>query len=183
MSDPYLEKALRLNSVAEPIESPTAQDWMSVEEELGIGLPADYKELVTMFGSGHFGELSLLNPVSSSEYTRLSLLNLQEFSDRVNQSARSASISLYPNSVGHIWIGVCGNGMELLLRLRRSGIKPYDLAWWDLDYNSVTAIDLSLARFLHDLYLGLIPTDWAIETRGLIWGSEEPFFTSRPGKL
>lgn len=55
---------LPLFDLVPPPSSPfdATGDWAAVEETLGLRLPADYKALVTRYGSGEFDEIVLLTP-------------------------------------------------------------------------------------------------------------------------
>ncbi len=46
-------------------------DFAGVERKIGMPLPADFKELLGVFGWGSFGELCLFHPQSSFRLTRL----------------------------------------------------------------------------------------------------------------
>ena len=73
-------------------------DWVEVERELGLELPADYKEFATRFGAGHFRDGYLWVVVPTGEGPRLNFFE-----------------SLYQN-------------MGILAEVRSSGIKvPYPL--------------------------------------------------------
>ncbi|OXM50478.1 SMI1/KNR4 family protein [Amycolatopsis alba] len=47
-----------------PPEKPVAleEDWRSVEKELGLALPSEFKALATRYGAGSFDDISLLSP-------------------------------------------------------------------------------------------------------------------------
>jgi hypothetical protein len=56
----------------EPAETRHGNDWRSVEKKLGTELPADYKELINVYGTGvvdHF--LWVLNPFSKNKNLNL----------------------------------------------------------------------------------------------------------------
>ena len=55
-----------------PSEVPAAPDWKSIEDQLRLVLPSDYKQHVETYGSGllcHF--IRVFNPFSSSPYLAL----------------------------------------------------------------------------------------------------------------
>jgi hypothetical protein len=182
MNDPYLEKVLRLADVVSPVEQPRDTDWEALERDLGTGLPEDVKLLITNLGSGYFGEFSLLNPCSSSKYACLSRERLLLYHQNLQPIAREGGFSLYPDSDGLIRVGAGSNRMDLLLQPTSSHPVGYRLAWLDQDDRIPKWVDLTVARFLHDLYLGLLSQPWAKEIKDLIWGPDDPFFVSRPGR-
>ncbi|WP_217549183.1 SMI1/KNR4 family protein [Streptomyces sp. GbtcB6] len=64
------EELLRL--VPPPEEAAAEIDWESVEDELGISLPDDYKWLAERYGSGSFDQfMTILHPSSRFYPTRL----------------------------------------------------------------------------------------------------------------
>jgi hypothetical protein len=68
-----LQELLRvLQAPAEPAEPALAEDLDEAERQLGIRLPADYREFAALFGSGSIGGfLHIRNPSSRNEYIRL----------------------------------------------------------------------------------------------------------------
>ena len=182
MNDPYLEKVLQLAGVVSPVEQPKEDDWQALERELGIWFPEDVKLLITSLGSGYFGEFSLLNPCSSSKYARLSRERLLLYQHNLQPIAREGGFSLYPDRNGLIRIGAGSNRLDLLLQPMSSQPVEYRLAWLDQDDRIPRWLDLTVARFLHDLYLGLLSVGWATELKELIWGPDDPFFISQPGR-
>jgi len=179
MSDPYFPKVLQLARVTQPIEPPTESDWSAVERDLGLALPEDLKQLLTQLGNGHFGEFWLFNPCSPSEFTGFSRQNALKFKEDIAPVVKEAGISLYPQLNGFLRIGYASNRMDLLLRPDPRSGSPYQLIWLDEDYyaDGVHKLEnMSISRFFHDFYLGLIPDEWARVDRELVWGPNEPFF-------
>ncbi len=180
MNDRFLERVKEMASVARPLEQPTREDWANIERDLSLRLPPDFKKLVSELGSGHFGEFSLLNPCSSSDYTRLSRERALSFWRNLEPVSRNTGLLLYPNPNGFLQIGSSGNRMDLLLRPR--SVEIYELVWLEQDYDTLHPINLTVSRFLHDLYLNLLTESWGREVRDLIWQPGEPFFTPRKGR-
>jgi hypothetical protein len=57
---------------AQPSEVGSLQQWQTVEHQLGLVLPADYRDFVFSYGSGLFAQFyRVYNPFASSEYTAL----------------------------------------------------------------------------------------------------------------
>ncbi len=185
MNDPYFPKVLQLAGVTQPVEQPTESDWSAVERDLRLVLPEDLKQLVTQLGHGHFGEFWLLNPRSPSEFIRFSRESALWFTDAIGPVVKEAGISLYPQVNGFLRIGSAGNRMDLLLSPGSASGSPYKLIWLDQDYyaDGVHKLEsMSISRFLHDFYHGLIPDEWARVDRELVWGPSEPFFLP-PGQF
>ncbi len=179
MLDPYFHKVIALAKVAASFEQPSEIDWQAVERDLEVPLPADYKSLVSRLGTGCFGEFWLHNPVCTSHYGRLSRRLLMEFREWHERDA--LGIPLFPDADGYVWLGSLPNHMDLLLCPGRDSSAPYRLVWFEADGPSLHDIPMTLCQFLHDLYFGLLHTDWSDYVRGLVWAPDEVFFTPRPG--
>jgi hypothetical protein len=55
-----------------PLEVGSEEDWSQIEAELGTRLPADYKEFIRCYGTGHFaGFYSVYNPFSLNKHVNL----------------------------------------------------------------------------------------------------------------
>jgi hypothetical protein len=66
--------------------------------------------------------------------------------------------------------------MDLLMRPQPGDKESDRLVWLDQDYARVHSFNMTVAHFLHDLYLGILPGAWAQETRALLWEPREPLF-------
>jgi hypothetical protein len=177
MTDPYVQKVIALANVKRAFEQPTLGDWQAVEKELEIALPEDFKQLVSDLGTGEFGEFGLHNPVCTSEYARLSRGLLMKFRGWHERDG----IDMYPDPGGYVWIGHLPNGMDMLISLGRESASAYRLGWFEVDGPRLYDLPMTICRFLHDTYLGVLRTDRSEYVRGLIWEPGEDFFTSRPG--
>ena len=158
-------------------ERPTDIDWDRVERELALSLPADFKTLVSTIGTGNFGDFTLLNPISTSPYAKLSKDRALLFSKNLEPILPEIGIRLYPDPGGALQIGRAGR-IDLL---SISDGKGSHLMWLDEDFRQTHPIKDSLLEFLPKLYSGDLKDDWAKAARGLIWSSEDPFFNPRPG--
>ncbi|HON08074.1 MAG TPA: SMI1/KNR4 family protein [Verrucomicrobiota bacterium] len=182
MDNDYLKKVLELASVSNPYEQPTEQDWRKVELELGIILPDDYKNLLSKIGNGHFGDLVLLNPVSSAESMLFNYENTIGYHQTIRWGDTEIDIPLFPDKSGFLHIG--GTGFNMLLLIEEGKKNNYKICCYELDVQIGHILDMTLCRFLYDMYNGLIREKWALECREIIWfveGKIGPFFTSRPG--
>ena len=176
MNDPFLERVIQMAKVVRPVEQPSPGDWVALERDIGLALPSDLKQLVTELGSGHFGERWMFNPGASSKYTNFTRDQLFLFREAVGPIVKEAALPLYPESGGFIQVGFSGNRMDLLLRPGSSPETPYTLAWLEQDYYIAHRLEMTVSRFLHDLYLGKIEQEWALTARDLVWGKNEAFF-------
>ena len=181
MNDPYLEKVLQLADVVSPVEQPKEDDWKALEREMGVRLPEDMKLLITSLGSGYFGEFSLLNPCSSSKYTRLSRAESLIFKGLIDRVANEAGISLYPEPNGLLQVGAASHRMDLLLQLQSEAKDYYTCIWLDQDSRTADAFRITVSQFLYELYHGTLSAAWTEEVRTLIWQPGERFFVPQPG--
>jgi hypothetical protein len=168
---------LKLASVEKTFERPTEKDWQKVEGELGVRFPSDYKMLVSALGSGCFGcGLNLRNPISSSEYTRLSSASLAMHREMIADVEDRLDFPLYPNQNGAVIVAGIDRQDFYFCPDRRTQ-RLSELVWFDLDAEQVTPLKHTFSRFVHDLYVGSIDAAWAQELRDYIWrGEREPLF-------
>jgi hypothetical protein len=181
MPEDYVHKIVALAQPLRPVEQPSPADWEAVERDLGYAFPVDFKSLVTLLGNGSFGSgLGLNNPISSSEYCRLSKEALVKYHELVSFIEERAGIRLFPHRDGLVWIG----GWErqhLLLRPLGNGCLGSDVVRLDHDYDEASDLGMPVSQFIHDLYHGRIEEQWALELRAAIWREGEvPFFSPWP---
>ncbi|WP_395358506.1 histone-like nucleoid-structuring protein Lsr2 [Streptomyces sp. YH02] len=100
-----------------PAVVPPPPDWSLAEDELGVGLPRDYKELVDAYGPGEFcGFLTLYRPGALSEWVDLTgpvpaRLRGQLDAGRTADARRPGAL---PCPTGDLLaVGVTGNGHYL----------------------------------------------------------------------
>jgi len=98
-----------------PTEVPDDPDWGSIEIELGVSLPEDYKAFVVTYGSGLLGNfIRIHNPFSASEYTALvpSVRRVSEIYREIKQSEGEDAVpfGIYPESPGLFVFGNDENG-------------------------------------------------------------------------
>jgi hypothetical protein len=181
MPTDYVEKLIELAKPLHPVEQPKPLDWERLEREMGLLLPADYKSLVTALGSGEFGVgLTFKNPVSSSEYTRLSADALRRYRQTVAFLEDRMGIPLFPQAQGLVLIGGVDR-QHFLFRPAKDRKTLSHLVNLDHDLEESRELDLSLSQFIHDLYLGRIHNEWAEQLRASVWIDETiPFFKSSP---
>ncbi|MFF3842521.1 histone-like nucleoid-structuring protein Lsr2 [Streptomyces sp. NPDC001930] len=96
-----------------PPAAPPAPDWSRIEDELGMNLPQDYKQLVATYGPGQFcGFITLYQPHAPSEWADLTgpmPVRLRSQIEEVRQAARHPWA--LPHSLENLFaMGVTGNG-------------------------------------------------------------------------
>lgn len=181
MESRYCKKVIAMAKVAHPVEVPTPADWEQLEGVLRVQLPRDYKHLVSTIGNGTFGEFSLFNPISSSEYTRFTLEDTLWFRKYVGRIAAEAGLLLYPEEGGYIRIG-CADRVDLLIMLQDSCGGRYRLRVLEQNAGRAYAPCSDICRFLWELYHGTLSEEWAADMRDRIWTSGERFFKPWPSR-
>jgi hypothetical protein len=177
MDTQSLTKVLALAGAHLTVDRPSEDHWNHVEEDLGVNLPLDFKELVSALGDGYFGDLCLLNPASRSTHT-LCRATLLRNHDALSASARESEIQLFPDPGGFLCLGFTGNAMYVMVERLVSSAVDYSAFWWDVDRRTVYDSRRSLAGLLHDAFTDCIVEEWAKEMRNLVWGPDHEFFTS-----
>ena len=180
MPENYVQQIVELahSASARYVEQPSAQDWLRLEDELGLTLPPDYKLLVSTLGSGRFGAgLYLRNPVAASEYIQLSDEQLRAYRDVISFLEERIGIEFYPAAQGLVSIGGIDR-QELFLRPEPNAAVLSNLVWLDHDMEELRDLHMSVAQFIYALYTERIEEEWAPELRTAIWFNEQtPFFT------
>jgi hypothetical protein len=178
----FTQEIIQLAKPLRPVEQPQSDDWERVERELGLALPPDYKTLVTALGSGEFGvSLTLKNPVSSSEYARLSVDGLKHYSATIAFLRNQMGFVLFPSQEGLVHIGGADR-QHFLFRPDKDGICSSKVVCLDHNLEQIRELNMTLSRFLHSLYFSHVPGGWAEDLRASIWiDGTIPFFTPRPG--
>jgi len=101
-----------------PVDSGTSKDWEEIEKLSGINLPDDYKQFITTFGTGQFGNFLLpFNPFSSNQHLNL----LKQVEMRLDSMRKMIEIygtddypyPLYPDADGLLPWGSTDNGDQL----------------------------------------------------------------------
>ncbi len=177
-----LRELLRLAGSFTVQNAPSPNNWEVAEAALGLKLHPDFKELVSAFGDGIFGELYLRNPVSWYASVRMNKVCMLSCCDCIRTWTRSIGVPLYPVPNGYLSVGSNSHGMSLFMRPVQEEASRCDLLWHDLDENCVRPIKTSLARFLADVYLRRSRRKWMIELREIMWEPDQPLFVHFPGR-
>ena len=184
----YLQSLAILAAVEMPFERPSGSHWEEAERTFGFAFPEDFKRLLGTLGNGGFGgeadiagELTLLNPASSSPAMVLTPENVLRWHECIHEDAAKLRFPLFPEPHGFVVVGSTGNRMHLLIESGVVDRPTYQVLWLDIDAEMAHRLDMTLCRFIYDLFHGLIGESWAEELRGLIWENHGPFYVSRPG--
>lgn len=182
MKNPYTAKVVELSEVRRPVQAPNDAVWKRVENELGVTLPYDYKELVSSIGGGEFGEFALCNPLAKFLHLGLSSASLNDYREKADWIVGKLDLKFWPIPNGLVRLAL-GPGADLMLRPHvRPGSLDYGLCWLDYDFVRVIDFELSVSKLIYSLYRGEVSYDFADGFRNAIWGvigDEKPFFRSR----
>jgi SMI1-KNR4 cell-wall len=136
---------------AGPSETPSGDEWQSVEARLGMELPEDYKEFVTRYGTGAVDSfLWILNPFSQNDnlnlisQARTRLDAQRQFSE---ETGTTSPYALYPNANGLFPWGVTDNG-DVLYWLCKGSPSSWSIVACDSRSSRWREFRLSTAEFL-----------------------------------
>jgi len=178
MPKDYVRLLLELAGPFTPLEKPTPDDWRSLESELGLEFPPDYKALVSAFGAGNFGSgLELKNPRASAASMHISRGTLLAHREMMDGLIEEFGVPLYPDPRGLVLIGSLDR-QDFLLRPDDKGRRLEQLVWWNLDTEEVSDLKTPISEFLYELHFGRVSHEWADELRQYVWrNGTVPFFT------
>ncbi len=134
-------------------------DWPSVEAVLGVSLPADYKELITRYGSGEFCDL--VHPLTADGLLSRGLDALEIERELADEDA---PYPLHPEPGGLLPWGTTSNGHLLCWRTDDWTVVVY--APRDGDYE---AYPTSVTGFLHGWLTGALTPFPAAFTETAQW--------------
>jgi hypothetical protein len=138
-----------------PINPSDAQgDWESIENRLGLTFPEDYKEFVSVYGSGVIcGFLTIYSPFSSDrnhgfeQQSPLALGNLR----RYREEGFDVPYPIHPEESGLLPFGTTEN-FNYLAWSRVGSPAKWPIVVWDTDYLQCRAWSKKgLAGFLLDV--------------------------------
>lgn len=154
-----------LMSLVPPPQSPlySQGDWGQVERDLGLVLPSDYKDLITVYGAGTFNAeeydagfqiFSYLVPWGARKKGEgmsallKSMLTSFSGSDEYNPPA-----SFYPDLPGLLHFGTYLERDELLWLVPASG-PPRDIVWFALEKGFITLPGIGVTELLLSIIRG-----------------------------
>jgi hypothetical protein len=162
---PMKPDASRLLAFGSPsrIGKTSAAKWSVVERVCG-SLPADYKNLISTFGYGSFGDLVLFHPLARAEFNNLPR------GERVALKILRAEASDVLNGFLLRMPRILGRGPE-----RRFLAHDQD-GWWFLawDVEEISPIGKDLCEFIHDTFASL-------HKRKPLWLAESIWKTPQDG--
>lgn len=159
----------RLHALVAPPRDPfySSGDWTSVERELGVTLPDDYKQLITSYGQGMFQ--------GRRKYSGLSLTSfLRPISSAIQAEATSAALRalelkypVYPHIPGLLGLGVYKD-VDFLTCLVASPSNQSRLVYQDVETGSNELFDVGLIDLIISILNGTSP----LHDKGIIMPEE-----------
>ncbi len=154
-----------LMSLVPPPQSPlySQGDWGQVEKELGIALPVDYKELISVYGAGTFNAKAY--DAGFQIFSYLSPWGAKNQGEGMGELLKSMLISFYgndeytppasfyPHVPGLLHFGTYLERDELLWLVPASG-PPRDIVWFALEEGFITLPGISVTELLLSIIRG-----------------------------
>ncbi|MBA4031470.1 MAG: hypothetical protein C0478_11365 [Planctomyces sp.] len=154
-----------LISLISPPQAPlySQGDWQKVEKDLGVVLPADYKELISVYGAGTFNSgsddaglqiFSYLSPWGAKDQgagmSELLKSMLTSFSGNDDYKPPA---SFYPDLPGLLHFGTYLERDELLWLVPASG-APHGIVWFALEEGFITLPGIGVTELLLSIIRG-----------------------------
>jgi hypothetical protein len=133
---------------------------VDAERSLGVALPADYKQIVSAYGSGCFNAfVRIFNPIATSPYGNL--LSQRILQGDIEEETRDDDYPVYPHPVvpaipGILPFGITDNGNVLFWIVGSSDTARWTLAVNDPRSDRRDVFHLDLVSFLCQLLVGEI---------------------------
>ena len=151
-----------MNPPKYPNEIGNLQGWIDVEEKLGIKLPNDYKEFITVYGSGYIGDfLWVLNPFSKDGNLYDDMKHFQwAYSELRKDFPKDYPRLPFPENNSLIIWGATDNG-DYLFWVYDKDVEPnnWKVGIYDNDYNQEDIFEMNMSTFLEKLVKNEIETD------------------------
>lgn len=145
----------------QPVDAGAPGRWVGVEQALGIALPADYKRLIHVYGSGDFNDLiAVLNPFAPPPEDLLSMVDqllaaYREGRDRL--MPEQCPFPAYPEPGGLLPVAIDTHGGALFWRTNGPP-DTWTLVHYDLHSNfDYEQYPMSLVRLLAGWLWGELP--------------------------
>jgi hypothetical protein len=155
-----------------PVETLSETDWGSVEVKLGFSLPQDYKEFVSIYGSGSIdGFLWVLNPICKNPNLNL----FDEAKSRLDAQRRfskefgvTTPYPLNPESDGLFPWGITDNG-DVLYWICQGSASAWKVVISDSRSSRWQMVDAGFGELLNgvllkDLTIACFPPDFPSPT-------------------
>lgn len=161
MTEP-LSKLLAAIGPFTPSCIPTTSDWESLERDLSVTLPLDYKETVSRLGACSFGDsLNLLSPRARSPGLRQSLQVQIEYADYFAELENTLGVHFVPNGLGLFLVATTPTRLCLFMDLKEPKAVIHPATILDPDEPAIERHYLSFPEFLHEFVHGRINTECA----------------------
>ena len=154
-----------------------AGPWGPIEADLGLTLPADYKDFVRLYGHGHFlGFLGVNVPATANRYVHLTFSALMICN--AHRGADGLPYPLWPEPGGLLPFGSTDNG-DYLCWLTGGRPEEWSIVVWGRAFDHFQAFACDMTSFLAGLATGAIqPEDFPDD----LLPCEHPFI-SQPAEL
>lgn len=142
----------------QPVDTATLS-WATAQERLGITFPDDYKELMSVFGTGVFDNVvGVISPVESP--AALAALT-KEVRERLRLARANEPVPyrLFPDRGGLFPWAEAGDGCTLFWRTDRGGPNDWTIAFCDADFSEWEEFDGSASEFIFELISGHLHSD------------------------
>jgi hypothetical protein len=108
---PVNEMAVLRELLGAPSAEVPQVDWTGVQDRLGFGLPADYREFIDTYGAGTLGDIRIMAPGASDEMDLFALLDrkYRQISDVIRDPGM-VDPPFYPDPGGTVSWGETVNG-------------------------------------------------------------------------
>ena len=178
---PFLDSIkLIMQPPTSPSDPPSGEGWQFVERSLAIELPKDYKDFVSVYGTGvinHF--VWILSPFTSNKNLNLIYQAMTRLDAQRQFHAESATVSqysLYPAPNGIFPWGVTDNG-DVLYWHCRGPSSIWTIAICDSRSSKWQAFDLTMGQFL----IAVLTKRLIVDTFPDDFLSETPHFSQESG--
>jgi hypothetical protein len=170
------QEFIALANVKEPAQQTNDEHWASLESDLNLICPEDYKEVISAVGRGFFGRgLSIWTPSATSEGFLLSRQSLLSHKDLLKLALPRLNVPVYPDPGGGVVVASMDNYYLYLRNDDNTGVLN-GLRILEMDFEELFVTDSSFPQFFLDLYRRRLDEPWAVELRDSIWSEDEYTF-------
>jgi len=180
-----LRKLLEISpppQVPKEIGSPKA--WEKIDQRLGVTLPQDYKDFVSLYGTGSFKDsVTLYNPFAENE--SLNLFHTLEIHHKATQMTQMVVDSpwtaihpfeLYPAQQGLLPWGSMGNFEKNFFWHVNGSPQKWSTVFYDLRNGEYEVWKMPCTKFLAGIFTGkirsvLLPNDFATNGKAVVFQS------------
>jgi hypothetical protein len=139
-----------------PVCTGVGQDWEATEDDLGTRLPADYRNLIRVYGYGGFcGTIGIVSPFGGKTGLKSEHESQSRFFRNMLASYGDSKFSVYPDEGGILYVG----GDEFtnsLTWLTQGPPDEWPLIWFDDHMYEHERFDMRITEFLYEWAWGRI---------------------------